>query len=143
LLWTWANDPPTRAASFSTDSIPWETHQRWFEEKLRDSNCLLYIGELPDATVGQVRIDCQGTEGVLSLSVASNQRGNGYGQALLVRACQVAFETGRLTRIHAYIKPENKASVRLFQKAGFEEHGTVTIGDYPALRLTKSGASSQ
>jgi UDP-2,4-diacetamido-2,4,6-trideoxy-beta-L-altropyranose hydrolase len=143
LLWTWANDPPTRAASFSTDSIPWETHQRWFEEKLRDPNCLLYIGELPDTTVGQVRIDCQGTEGVLSLSVASNQRGNGYGQALLVRACQVAFETRGLNQIHAFIKPENKASVRLFQKAGFEEHGTVTIGDYPALRLTKSGASSR
>jgi len=143
LLWAWANDPPTRAASFSTESIPWEAHQRWFEERLRDPNCLLYIGELPDTTVGQVRIDCQGTEGVLSLSVASNQRGNGYGQALLVRACQVGFETRGLTRIHAYIKPENKASVRLFQKAGFEEHGTVIIGDSAALRLTKSGASSQ
>ena len=142
LLWTWANDPPARAASFSTDSIPWETHQRWFEEKLSDPNCLLYIGELPDTSVGQVRIDCKGTEGVLSVSVASNQRGIGYGHALLVRACQVAFETRGLTRIHAYIKPENKASVRLFQKAGFEEHGTVTIGDYSALHLTKSGASS-
>ena len=45
LLWEWANDPATRAASFSTETIPWEQHQAWFEDKMKDPNCLLLIGE--------------------------------------------------------------------------------------------------
>ncbi|MGH9508910.1 MAG: UDP-2,4-diacetamido-2,4,6-trideoxy-beta-L-altropyranose hydrolase, partial [Terriglobales bacterium] len=41
LLWEWANDPDTRANSFSSELIPWDDHQRWFRAKLSDPACLL------------------------------------------------------------------------------------------------------
>jgi len=29
-IWSWANDPETRAHSFSTEPIPWEKHTTWY-----------------------------------------------------------------------------------------------------------------
>ena len=35
-LWEWANDPLTRAQSFSPTAIPWDSHVAWFEARLAD-----------------------------------------------------------------------------------------------------------
>ena len=43
LLWEWANDPITRAASFSSTPIPWGSHADWFDQKLKDEKCLFFI----------------------------------------------------------------------------------------------------
>ncbi len=119
LLWEWANDPGVRAASFHTAVIPWEEHAAWFAEKLGSG--LIYIAESPEGIpVGQFRVDGLGeAEAQVDVSVAPEKRGAGIAAALILKAAQEVFRETGLLRLHAYVKAENRASLRAFEKAGF------------------------
>lgn len=119
LLWEWANDPGVRGASFHTATISWDEHAAWFADKL--DNALIYIAEDQQGKpVGQFRIDwLRDGDAQVDVSVASEKRGCGIAAALILKAVQAAFRETELVRLHAYVKPENRASVRAFEKAGF------------------------
>ncbi len=138
LLFSWANDPEARRMSFSPDLIGWEEHQRWFERKLDDENCLLYIVTGPKGEpVGQVRFDIEAErEAVISVSIAPEWRGYGCGGDAIRLATIAAKRLARLAAIHAYIKPENVASTGAFAKAGFGAPVRVTYRGAAALRMS-------
>jgi UDP-2,4-diacetamido-2,4,6-trideoxy-beta-L-altropyranose hydrolase len=124
LLFDWANDPVTRANSFSTEPIPWPDHTRWLERRLADDACALYVVE--DATgrpVGQVRLDDAGDETVVSVALAADARGRGLGTAAISAAARSAQRNGAPRRVRALIKPENTTSLRAFETAGFKRAG--------------------
>jgi UDP-2,4-diacetamido-2,4,6-trideoxy-beta-L-altropyranose hydrolase len=128
LIWEWANDPEARAVSFSSDPIPWESHECWFAAKLRDRNCLFYVGVEPDNNpIGQIRFDVTGAEGVVSVSLAPQSRGKGLGPALIVQGAEQLFAQSDAHVVHAYIKTENQGSVIAFEKADFEDAGVAEI----------------
>lgn len=139
-LWEWANDPTVRAWAFSQAPIPWEEHVRWFQQKLRSPNCALFIAadEAGDA-LGQVRLewDSRG-EAEVHISVAKERRGAGIGSALIRRVVDQAWDEPSARAIHAHVKPENEASLRAFERAGFRRVGPVTVRDHDAVRLTVS-----
>ena len=57
-LWEWVNDPEVRKASFSSETIPWETHKTWFTKKLANPDCYIYIAiDENEKPVGQIRFD--------------------------------------------------------------------------------------
>ncbi len=119
LLWEWANDAGVRAASFQTGMISWEEHVAWFADKL--DNALIYIAEDQQGkAVGQFRIDgLHHGDAQVDVSVAPEKRGCGIAAALIQKAVQTVFRETELVRLHAYVKPENRASLRAFEKAGF------------------------
>jgi UDP-2,4-diacetamido-2,4,6-trideoxy-beta-L-altropyranose hydrolase len=126
MIYEWANDEVTRSVSFSTDPIPWEDHQTWYKAKLTDSNSLIYIALDPELSpVGMVRYQLEGTEAIVSINLASNQRGKGYGSKILRLASNRVFQDTKVSLIHAYIKPDNSPSIHAFTKAGFFEKGIV------------------
>jgi UDP-2,4-diacetamido-2,4,6-trideoxy-beta-L-altropyranose hydrolase len=121
LLWEWANDPVSRSMSLTSDPIPWEEHCRWFEEKLQDSKCVFFLGfNTNDTAVGYVRFDGEDGDFVVSITVAPNARGKGIGTEILALALERLFRTTETGIVHAYVKPENDASIKIFQKAGFD-----------------------
>jgi UDP-2,4-diacetamido-2,4,6-trideoxy-beta-L-altropyranose hydrolase len=133
LIWEWANDPEVRAASFSSDLIPWKSHECWYSAKLRDQNCLFYVGVGPDGNpIGQIRFDVTGFEGEVSLSLAPHSRGKGLGPALIVQGAEQFFTHSNAHAVHAYIKTDNLVSVIAFEKAGFKNAGTTEIRGCPA-----------
>ena len=136
LLWTWANDPDVRAASFSSQFIPWEEHVHWFESKLQDSKCIFLIGigsqEVP---IGQVRIDVDGNEAEISVSTDRKLRGQGYGRTLICEGSLEVFASSNVETINAYIKPDNVPSVRAFLQAGFKDAGRAMIRGHQAIHL--------
>jgi UDP-2,4-diacetamido-2,4,6-trideoxy-beta-L-altropyranose hydrolase len=120
LLWQWANDPVTRASSFKSSSIPWEEHKNWCHAKLKDACCRLWMVETPTlGKIGIVRFDCAGPEATISISLAPEARGKGYGHGIITAACQQLFQSSETKLVRAVIKPENKASIRAFEQAGF------------------------
>lgn len=136
LLFDWANDPATRAGSFHPAPIPWEEHRRWLADRLRDSQCVLYIGETDaGAAVGQVRFQYLGKKAMLSVSVAPEFRGAGWGAALISFSIRALVRTHGVSQIDAQVKPSNEASVRLFRKSGFRQIATETIAGQSALRF--------
>ncbi len=137
LLWAWANDPGVRAVSFSSAPIAWEPHVRWFQTRLADPHCLFYLAvNEAETPIGQVRLDVEDNAAVISVSLAPEMRGQGYGGEILRIAAATAFATAPVATIHAYIKPDNDASVRAFQKAGFRANGATTIQAQPALHFS-------
>jgi UDP-2,4-diacetamido-2,4,6-trideoxy-beta-L-altropyranose hydrolase len=137
MLWEWANDPEVRAASFSSDPIPWETHVAWFAEKIggevkvgleepSSGNSLLLIGENYGVPVGQIRFDVrQDKEWEVDVSIEKAKRGCGLASELIRQGVEVlekhvVSETNRDFRVHALVKAMNVASVKAFEQAGFK-----------------------
>ena len=129
LLWEWANDPAVRAASFSTERIPWDDHLSWFRRKVSEPGSHYYIIVLShnDFPMGQVRFDSMGNEAEIHISIASDLHGHGYGSQAILMASNHLFEETMITRIYANIKPDNSNSVRAFANAGFKPDGNVKI----------------
>ncbi len=133
-LYKWANDPATRAASFSSAPIAWEAHQRWFAERLADPSSRLFIlsdGETP-AAIARFSIEHQ--EATISVLVAPGRRGSGLGAPVILRASHECFRASGVQRIVAFIRPENAASRSVFVRAGYHPVGSATVSGQPAER---------
>ena len=135
LLWRWANDPDARCASFSSAQIPWAEHLRWFESKLATPDSVVWIATDMDGNpVGQLRFDAQDqAEAVVSVSLAPERRGGGLAVKLIRLGAFQLFEEARWQKVFAFIKADNVASRRSFERAGFVRNGPVVlINGHPA-----------
>lgn len=110
----WRNDPMTRAMSRSSHVVEERSHIEWFAKAVTDPRHTLLIGEVEGSKVGLVRFD-HGDITEVSIFMNPAHRGRGYGLALLLEALK--FDRGEIV---AEIRPENIASLRIFEQAGFE-----------------------
>jgi len=141
LLWEWTNDPAVRAASFSPDEIAWEEHAAWFRKRTSDPACLMFMAVDGETPVGQIRYEIDGETAVVSISVSPSCRGRGRGTGIIRAGSEELFAATPVSRIDAYLKPDNAASAHAFRKAGFAGAETTTVRGLPALRMTlKRGA---
>lgn len=137
MLWDWANDTETRKASFSSEEIPWETHRAWYEKIIHDPNHYFWIAvDGNEASVGSIRFALQGNEATLSISIAPHSRGQGFGAEIVMTATKKLLAMSDVRMIHAYVKPENTASSKLFRKTGFTEGKPVIVKGHQALHFT-------
>jgi spore coat polysaccharide biosynthesis predicted glycosyltransferase SpsG len=135
LFWQWANDPAVRAASFSSDPIPWEGHRAWFAATLDSPAKRLWIVEYLGEAMGQVRFDLDGREATISVSIAKDFRGSRLADTILHLASRKVMEQEDLDVIHAFVKRENEPSIRAFMKAGYTVAGPALVGETEAWRL--------
>jgi UDP-2,4-diacetamido-2,4,6-trideoxy-beta-L-altropyranose hydrolase len=138
LLWELANDPTVRASSFSPEPIPWDRHVAWFRSKMDAGRCQIMIGEVGTTVVGQVRIDVRHDgEGEIDIIVSREFRGQGMGTRLLDVAVKERFAASTLSRVHAYILLENRASQRAFENAGFRNLGQEQVKGLSTLHYVR------
>ncbi len=122
MVWKWANASDARDVSFHTDPITWDTHKKWFFERLKDHQCVFYIGMNDDGyPIGQIRFNVDGNEAVISININKNFRGEGLGSRVIKKGCDALFvqESG-IEAVSAWIKESNAISLRAFAKAGFK-----------------------
>lgn len=123
IYFKWINDSGVRNASFSSEIISWENHQKWFLNKINDPNFLFYIFQnQQNEFIGQVRFQriIQNLESIISISLDDNFRGKGYGTRLINEATSKFFSEYSDFQIVAFIKVENFPSIKTFENAGFE-----------------------
>ena len=134
LLWEWANDPEVRRSSFSVKPIAWNEHLAWFLNRLADQKSRMFIATEGGASIGQIRLDrTSDHEAEIDISVAREKRGQGYASRLIERAAQEAFRDASLSRLHAFIRSANQASMRAFEKAEFRRAGTTEVRGQEAV----------
>lgn len=115
----WANDPETRRQSYRPDPISLENHSVWFNRKLNDPTCHLYIFEYKKVPVGMVRFDV-GKDAIISYSLSREFRGRGWGMYMLMQAMDELAKVLPLPiAIVGYVKMENESSAITFEKLGF------------------------
>ncbi len=120
LVYEWANEAEAREASFNSESITWDAHRTWFEEKLQDPNCLILICTSDDGKpFGVVRFDLMGDEAIMSINLDSRFRGRGLASLIIVRTVDMLFEKSCVSKVNAFIKRQNRRSVRAFERSGF------------------------
>lgn len=120
-LYVWRNHPTTRAMFRNTAPISWESHVEWLKLALFNLSRILYIVERDDDPVGTARLDLDGVEAEVSVTIAPEARGAGIGTEALRLLRDEAFESHVLQRLVARIKVENGASIKAFERAGFVE----------------------
>lgn len=125
VLRDWRNDPDTRSASLTEDPVSAADHASWFERALADPDRILLIGEIGDgsptgdARVGMVRFDRADDHAEVSINLSPRFRGLGLGRELLRTAIDSYLASGGAPVITATIRVGNRASLRLFEGAGF------------------------
>lgn len=131
-IWEWRNHRDVRKNSFNTAVVPWDEHQRWFEQKMSDSRCRIYIARRREEKIGVIRFEPEGKGAQVSVHLNPACLGQGLGYRV-IRAGTEQFlkEIGAVTVIARIIK-KNEASVKAFMKAGYrcfsEDKEVVTYG---------------
>ena len=93
LLYGWANDPDTRAASFKQDTINWDEHVSWLKELLADEDRDIYICMDFLSPIGVVRTakdDKDENKALISYQVAPDMRGRGIGVKMLMASTRTS-----------------------------------------------------
>lgn len=134
-LWEWANDPVTRESSFSSEPIPWDSHRQWFERQMTSADARVYLVEDKAGAIGSVRFRTAGPRATLSISVAPERRGRGFGSKVMLLGVEELFHSTSIAAIDAYVKPENERSLDLFRSAGFEESGVNEVEGQRAVQF--------
>ncbi len=135
LLFAWANDPVTRAASLQTAPISWETHVAWLARKLADARCLFLVAldvAANDEPAGLVRFEPVGEEGErlrVSVVVAPDARGRGLAAPAIAAGVAALRARGRTEPIVAEIRSTNARSIAAFTRCGFEHDHSVPADD--------------
>lgn len=113
------NDPTTRAMSRNDQKIGWTEHKQWFLKRINDPDHEFFLAHYKNSDIGTVRVDSQNSASELSWTVAPEQRGAGFGKAMLKQF--VEFRPGNYL---AVIRSDNSASCRMCEAAGFSQHRT-------------------
>ncbi len=130
LLWEWRNEESVRRVSFDSEPIVFEKHAAWLTRKLADTQSKIYIFECQEKPIAQVRFDgnVENNTANISIIVDVSARGFGWGGRIIRLAVQTYQEQFLQRTIIAFIKPENQASIRAFENAGFSlEDQTETL----------------
>jgi UDP-2,4-diacetamido-2,4,6-trideoxy-beta-L-altropyranose hydrolase len=125
IFFDWVNDPVVRSSAYNSELIDLVTHIHWFNDRLNNKNCFLYILEANGLPIGQVRFDFNGEEATIDYSLDVLVRGRGWASKLLRLGIE-AINKSRPTLLNAFVKQDNIASLATFISLGFLEKDMKT-----------------
>ncbi len=121
-MYEWRNAPATREASLDSRTIAWDDHLRWLEASVANSARHLLIASVGGVDVGVLRFDRDEiARYTVSLYLDPRFQGLGLGGAMLLEGERYLArrEPGAVSEYLAVVRPENRASVRLFEGCGY------------------------
>lgn len=136
IIYRWANDETTRQNAFNTNPIPYEDHIKWYTKKLEEENTFFYVCKQDDKNIGQLRVEIEGNEAIISYSVDKNHRGKGFGKKLIHYAEEIikayCNQYHKTIKLIGKVKHGNMASQKCFVAEGYDKE---TLDDY--IEFTK------
>lgn len=130
------NEPSVRVLSFSAEPVDIATHTTWFSQKLQDPNTYLFVIEVGNELIGQIRVDVEDNQGEVSIAIVPEHRGKGYAALAIQEASERVFEEAAyVDAMVAHMKIENIASQKSFKRAGFLDNGAVSYKGYECKEM--------
>lgn len=128
LLFNWANDEEVRKKSFSLDKILYEDHIKWFNNKINSDKCFIFILYFDEIPVGQIRIDIERANGLISYSIDKDFRGKGLSIIMLSKLeTEVKNDEKYIDKLVGYVKFDNITSQKAFERLKYEK---ITHSDF-------------
>jgi len=119
-IFEWRNDINVREYSRNTEKINIDQHKKWFRQVLADPDKLFIIGSVKKEEIGVLRFDISGEEAEISIYLAPEKHGRGYGAALVESGEEwLLNKRPEVKTILADVLADNKASNKLFEKCGY------------------------
>ena len=116
-MFAWQSAPGVRAHARNPAAPKPGEHERWLKAKLADPDCVFNIVLYGDEPAGILRFDRlparQASE--ISILIAAERQGLGIGGAALALGKRLLPKERIVAAIHA----ENRASIRMFEAAGY------------------------
>lgn len=130
LVYEWQQHPETRRYALNSETPSWTEHSAWFTKKLEKFHDYFYIAEQSNKAVGVVRLDRQTSfQYLISIYVAPSHYGQGIGSQMLTAINMIHPHIF----IEAVVLEDNKASQRLFEKAGYDRVSLTEFTRPPLL----------
>lgn len=127
-LFEWRNNPEVRKNSFSSKPLSWEEHEKWFKAKAKDPGTTIYVAYNEGKKVGSIRFEEKGDAIKVSVMLNPDFFGKGFGaEVIRLGTNKFISEKRPAVPVIAEIKPDNIASRKAFQKAGFKERHVTYI----------------
>jgi UDP-2,4-diacetamido-2,4,6-trideoxy-beta-L-altropyranose hydrolase len=121
VVFQWRNSSEVRCNSFNSEPIEWRDHAAWYAAVLSNPNKVLLISMSNGKAVGVLRYDLHDCKGVVSIYLSPESLGKGYGEHVLSAGNDwMAAHYPQITELEAETLPENVASARVFERAGFD-----------------------
>lgn len=122
IYFDWANDPETRAQSFSSQLINWENHIKWLEEKLKSKTTIFLILQCENDPVGQLRFEIENDIATINYSIDSSNRGKGLGKLIIEKSVRyLIYMRPEIKQVIGFVKEKNPASQKAFLANRFNE----------------------
>lgn len=119
-VYLWRNHPSTRAYFFNSSPVNFFEHRQWFEKVVHGNSALLYIIEdTKDGPLGVVRFDIDASSAEVHIYLVPNKQKLGLGLKVLNVAVEKLMLEHSISKLISRVLPENTASIKLFNKAGF------------------------
>lgn len=118
-LFEWRNHSSIRAVSKHKDIIDWETHQKWFDSVLADTNRELLIGFRSSEHIGVVRFDISGEVAEVSIYLVPGIKNAGT-ELLQSAENWLIANYPAIRRLNAEVNGNNRASTNLFITRGYK-----------------------
>jgi len=134
-VWEWRRANGAAQYYQSAKDTPWPEHEDWFDRAMDDSNRLLLMVQQGKVAMAHVRFDREMDRldtARVSICIDPDWRKLGLAKDCLEAALACAHKN-RVNRVVAQVNVRNLASVRLFERAGFEIGDRV--GDFQEFTL--------
>jgi UDP-2,4-diacetamido-2,4,6-trideoxy-beta-L-altropyranose hydrolase len=120
-IYGWRNNTRMREIAFNSDEIPFEEHEKWFYEAIKNPNRNIFI--IMDENfndIGTIRFDKKGKHALVNIIIGWDFVGKGYGSLGIMRGSIDYLNNFEVGYIIAEIKKDNLASIKAFEKAGYK-----------------------
>jgi RimJ/RimL family protein N-acetyltransferase len=121
ITFDWAANSEVRRFALKTSLISFEEHSKWFIGKVLDPSCIYLIAEFNGRSVGSIRFDISGEgKALISYLLDPSYFGLGLGTKLLEEGIAFCRNDCRIKELIGMVMRQNKASIRVFEKLGFQ-----------------------
>jgi len=122
MVFAWRNHEAVRKVSHDPREITWEDHLIWFKRAIQQEERRILIAQDAELPVGVLRFDISQNIAEVSIYTDPCLIGKGYGSAMLAEGVDwVKKHLKHVNKLRATVRPDNPASVQLFERAGFGE----------------------
>lgn len=142
---SWRNEPTTILWMGATRALSFEEHQTWFTKVMNDPGCLFFIIEESDEAIGQIRYhinhDIIQNAAKVSINITQCMHGKGIASIAFRKGSELVRTLHFSNDVFAYVQPNNIASIRAMEKAGFVRDKMIELHHIPHLIMLDCAAN--